>query len=556
MTMTSYNHDYKTGCPQIDDWIDDVRSGKVRTNGWIKKATDLILKELSADGVVIQQERIDRAIELGERYFYPLFPWQKMVIALMHCIHEPTDTLVWGRYDLVMGRGAGKNGFISCVAWYLTTPDHGVRGYHVDMVANSQEQAERSFEDVYGMLDAHAQKMRKQFEWTKTRITNLKTESYIQFNTSNAKTKDSRRPGCLVFDEYHGYENYEQIKVFTSGLGKVKHSRQFWISSFGNVRGGVFDQELQRSRDILDGKRKAFRRMPLLWHLEDESQLEDHDNWEMANPSLRYLPELRAINDEQYEDAKDQPELMLEFKIKRMGLTGLLSEVAVTSWANLMFASRELPDLRGRECVFGIDFAKTTDFVSAGLLFRDGDTRYWLKKTWVCKQSADIPRIKAPLDVWHELGYIELVDDVEISPKRVASWLQQMQRQYHIVGGGLDSYRYTLMAEALADIGYEPKRDLRLIRGTTIMQTAPVITSAFATGNIAFGDDEEMRWSVNNAKQISFGRDRDIGNYTFGKQEPKSRKTDSFMAMVAAFCCEDMLSGQSNMLIDLGSFTW
>lgn len=39
-----------------------------------------------------------------------------------------------------------------------------------------------------------------------------------------------------------------------------------------------------------------------------------------------------------------------------------------------------------------------------------------------------------------------------------------------------------------------------------------------------------MRWYTNNAKQVLDAK----GNITYGKIEPKSRKTDGFMAMVAA----------------------
>ena len=43
----------------------------------------------------------------------------------------------------------GKNGFISGVSWYLTTHYHGIQGYNVDIIANSEEQATTSFNDIY-----------------------------------------------------------------------------------------------------------------------------------------------------------------------------------------------------------------------------------------------------------------------------------------------------------------------------------------------------------------------------------------------------------------------
>lgn len=60
---------------------------------------------------------------------------------------------------------------------------------------------------------------------------------------------------------------------------------------------------------------------------------------------------------------------------------------------------------------------------------------------------------------------------------------------------------------------------------------APLISSAFLNHKIVWGDNMLMRWYTNNAIRII---DRH-GNVTYGKIEPKSRKTDGFMALVAAF---------------------
>lgn len=62
---------------------------------------------------------------------------------------------------------------------------------------------------------------------------------------------------------------------------------------------------------------------------------------------------------------------------------------------------------------------------------------------------------------------------------------------------------------------------------------APIIASAFINHKIAWGDCMIMRWFTNNATRMIDKK----GNITFGKIEPKSRKTDGFMALVMAFIC-------------------
>ena len=52
--------------------------------------------------------------------------------------------------------------------------------------------------------------------------------------------------------------------------------------------------------------------------------------------------------------------------------------------------AREVPDLTGKPCVWGIDYASTSDFMAAGLLFLVDGTYYWITHTWVCKHSKDL----------------------------------------------------------------------------------------------------------------------------------------------------------------------
>ena len=80
------------------------------------------------------------------------------------------------------------------------------------------------------------------------------------------------------------------------------------------------------------------------------------------------------------------------------------------------------------------------------------------------------------------------------------------------------------------------------IRPSNEMLRIPLITSGFVNHNFAWGDNPVMRWAANNSKTITLPS----GNITYGKIEPKSRKTDPFKAFVAAECVSDVLDGYEN----------
>ena len=155
-----------TGCSLIDDYVELVRTGKVRVNRWIPLALKLVDHVLDDPDVYIDTKKARRAVEMMERYFYPLYPWEKYVVGLIHVYRESDDSVVFSRIDLIMGRGNGKNGFISALIWYLSTDDHGVEDYDIDIIANSLEQAEVSPKEVRKMLEKNSEKMRKHFDWT------------------------------------------------------------------------------------------------------------------------------------------------------------------------------------------------------------------------------------------------------------------------------------------------------------------------------------------------------------------------------------------------------
>ncbi len=560
--VTTWKCRKKNYHPYIDQYMDDCRSGKNIVGKDILAAMDYIEEKLDDPDVFIDTGKINKAVELMERYFeIKLYDWELFVTALIHCFYKSDDTVMFSTIVIMMGRGGGKNGFISPVAWYLTTHYHGIKGYNVDIVANAEDQAKTSFDDIYDVLEKHWGKLKKFFYKTKEIITNLITKSYIKFNTSNAKTKDSKRTGCLIFDEVHQYESYDNIKVFTSGFGKRKHSRAFYITTQGNVRDGVLDDMLAITADILNGTIKDLRWLPLIYRIDSEEEALNPDMWHKPNPSLKYKPELKLEMDQQFVEMKYKPAMEEEFYTKRMNWPKGNRELQVTEWENIVATNKPIPDLTGRSAVIGIDYTKVTDWASVDIHFREGDIRYDISHSWICLKSNDIPRLKVPWRLWAEpeQGHLTIVDDVEISPDLIADYIAQQATKYNIVKIALDNFRYALLADALKKIGFDAaeRKNVKLVRPSDIMKVVPVIDSCFANQSFIWGDNPPLRWAANNTKKVASGKKQgtDTGNYYYAKIEAKSRKTDPFMGVVHAMTIEDELGSGTNSFDDLPVIT-
>lgn len=535
-----------TGCAYVDDYFNKIRFEEIPSSKEMKKAVDWIEFKFSDPDAYIDVEQTVKAAQLIEKYFgFKLFPWELAVLGLIHAYYRSDDTLVFNEFLIEMGRGNGKNGFISGLAWYFTTIAHGKKNYNVDIVANSEDQAKTSFEDVREMLTDTWKRSQKFFNKpTKELIFNKQTRSYLKYNTSNAKTKDGKRTRCAIFDEIHEYQTDDQIRVFRSGLGKGEHCRTIYITTNGYVREGFLDDELALADRVLDREFEQSRLCPLIYKIDNDGEADDCDMWEKANPSLPYLPNLKQeLNDNNYQ-RKHSKTTELDFFTKRMNVPRHNGEIAVTTDEAILATNQPLPDLSNRTCVVGIDFSKLNDWSSVSAVFKDGETRYVINHSWMCLKSPELWRIKAPWKEWAERGLITVVNDEEISPKLMVDYISGLMEQYNVTHVAIDNFRYSILSDHLKDLGFtRDNGNLTLVRPSNIYQVVPNIDHCFSNGFFVWGDNPVLRWATWNTMLQRAGTrtGSDTGNYYYAKIEGKSRKTDPFMSLVHAMCIEEEL---------------
>lgn len=507
-----------------------------------------VRRVFETEDIWVDLPRLECYLHLARYFpFRQLFPWQEAIAALWLCTFRPDGLPRWKTFFGMLARGGGKDGFIAFCAFCLTSPYNPVPRYNVDICANNEDQATRPVADLVDVLESPGQeaKLSKFYYHTKQLVQGRKNKGTVIGHTNNPAGRDGLRSGCAIFNEVHQYENYKNINVFETGLGKVAEARVGIISSNGAVSDGPLDDYLTKGRAILFEGEDDGGFLPFICCLASKEQVHDEANWYMANPSLAYLPHLLEETRGQYRDWKEHPEQHGDFLPKRMGLRAGFLELSVTDYEKVLFTKRPLPDLTGWSCVAGLDYAEISDWASIDLHFRRAEERYDLNHTWVCRQSKTLPRVRAPWQAWAQAGHLTVVDDVSISPALLAAYLQEAGRIYDLKMLALDHYRWTLISEALRAVGFDAadKNRVKLVRPSDIMQVEPVIQECFDRGLFHWGDCPPLRWAVNNTKRVRSSKKLgvDTGNYIYAKIEGKSRKTDPFMALAAAMTVERVL---------------
>lgn len=541
----------------IDPYIRKIKNNEVEHCREQEQMIDnIVIQTLERDDVVIDDEKIEKGLSLQKYFPYRLIEWETFLFALIVGVTFRNGDIVFNDIRVMVGRGSGKNGFISFLCFYFLSPYHGINGYNIDLMANAEQQAKTSFIDVYDVItnpvkEEYRTVLKKNYHATKELITGKKTKSMLRFNTSSKRGKDSKRTGCVIFDEKHEYTDVQNMNTLKSGLGKVWHGRIITITTDGHIRGGVLDQEKEQNRAILKEYNPMNRTLVFWCRIEDEKEWNQIDKLVKAIPSLEDFPSLKTTILKEIMDMPYNMDYFPEFMAKRCNYPVGNAENEVASWKDIEEATKEeLPELEGKNCIGSVDYALTNDFACAGLTFRQKQRIYHMQHTFICTRSRDLTGIKAPLKKWEVEGDVEFIDDADIPPEIITGWFEEMGKKYNILKIGIDNFRLPLLNSAFKKIGFDvyERKNLFLVRPSHIMQVAPLINSLFIRHMVSFGKTPIMRWYIHNTKKVMDVK----GNITYGKIEPRYRKTDGFMEFVNTVVLLDELPEE----IDYGNINF
>lgn len=533
----------------VDNYIQLWKTGKVLLN----KERILLIAYLekhilSRDDLYFDEEQIENFIKFTEKWYFPLQSFQKFIVPFVFLFEKEGNFLFYEQFFITLGRGGGKNGLITALSNYFISYLHGVPNYDISVVANSEDQAKTSFEEAYNMIERNG--LEDTFYLTKLVITDTETKSRFRFRTSNAGTKDGGREGCVIYDEIHRYEDSETVDVFSSGLGKVKWPREFFIGTDGFVREGFLDKLKERSMSILNGETPDDRLFPFICKLDDPLEVDDPDMWEKANPMFSkpmsdYAKGLFRKVKNQYNEMSYSPTKRQEFMTKRMNLPEVDLEKVVAPWDEILATNRPFPQLERKQCIGGLDYASIKDFAAVGLLFREGEDYIWKSHSFVRKGFLDAVKLKAPIHEWEEQGLLTIVDEPSIDPLHIVLWFDEMRETYGLEKVIADNYRMDLLRPLFEEYGI----DVEIIKNPRAIQSllAPRVETMFANHHIIFDDNPLMRWYTNNVA-VKIKPD---GNKEYLKKDEVRRKTDGFQALVhALYRADELLEVDLNDSLD------
>ncbi len=530
----------------VEGYIRKWKTGKILLNRKRIELICLIEKEILPrhDLYYFDDEQIDNYIEFSESWYFELDEWETFIAPFIFLFKKEDNEPVFDEFIINMGRGGGKNGFISTLANYFISSLHGIDFYDVSIVANSEKQAKRSFMECYRVITKSGNEdLTEEFEAYKSSITGLETQSLFEYKTSNAGSQDGGREGAVIYDEYHEMETSEIVDVFSGGLGKVDCGRQFFIGTKGFIRDGYFDIKYRECEDILNGTNPFDGIFPYICELDDLEEMHDPDMWPKANPALQAPLNKRGKRlynkvMKEYKRLATNPSGYSAFVTKRMNFIMDNTENSVATAKELYATDRPFFELKSKP-IGSLDFGSVRDFAACGLLFKNGDEFAFKTFSFAIKAFCDVhygysnsandqgTGKKAPIKQWEKDGLMKVVDEPSLNPMHIVNWFVEMREQYGVEKIIADNYKLDILRPLLEEHGFEVEAIRRPQSIHPLL--APRVEDGFANKRFIFGDNPLMRWYTNNV----YVKDSQIGKLFLKKEEVK-RKTDGFQAFIHA----------------------
>ena len=117
---------------RIDDYINLIRGRPYPICEEQFQLCDLVEDVFATEDVYVNSEQLDKYMQF-QRYFpFNLLPWEQFCFALHNCVYRKSDKqLRFPRLIIYVGRGSGKNGYLSFEDFALLTPVNGIKNYNI-----------------------------------------------------------------------------------------------------------------------------------------------------------------------------------------------------------------------------------------------------------------------------------------------------------------------------------------------------------------------------------------------------------------------------------------
>ena len=278
---------------------------------------------------------------------------------------------------------------------------------------------------------------------------------------------------------------------------------------------GVFKEDLQKARDIRDGKREGSM-LPVLYEFPKSMQTDqakpwrDPANWPMVNPNIG-----RSISLDRLTAAFADEEAKGEAALRVWASQHLNIEIGLAlrsdRWPGADFWEAQarprfdLTELIARSEIIdiGIDGGGLDDLLGIAVLGRDAATHDWWLWTHAWAHPSVIERRKVEAERFRDFakdGDLTLVEHIGDDVDDVASIAAMVHTSGKLDKIGVDAHGIGAILDAIVDGGVPQDKIVAVSQGWKLSGAIKTAERRLAEGGLLHGGQPMMAWCVGNAK--------------------------------------------------------
>ena len=389
------------------------------------------------------------------------------------------------------------------------------------LIAPTQPITRIAFDQAAGMIEADEGLRKKtHIQYHNNTITFLPTGATLQVKSFDPKIVTGVKPAGVLVDELHVVsETVSADRVIGQLRGGIISQKTgflvFITTQSERPPAGVFRAELDKAREIRDGKRQGAM-LPVLYEFPDEiarseEKWSDPSNWWMVTPNRERSITIERLAEE-YRTAKDTGEA----EFRRWASQHLNVEIGTAlrldGWKGAELWERgsekglTLKEILNRSEVLtvGVDGGGLYDLLGITVIGREKGTDHWLSwsHAFISPEAWESRKANQPVYTdFQKQGDLTLIEKLPDDVTAVVDLVKQCKDSGKLAFVGADPAGIGALVDALAAIGVtEENKILAGVRqGVGLMGSIKTVERKLAEGTFRHGGRPMMSWCAGNA---------------------------------------------------------
>ena len=446
-----------------EQYITDVRDGKIVVCSFIKQAIERFEKMRGREDIYFDAPCVDEAIDfisnikhfLGKsagRNFY-LENWQQFILAnLLGLKWKSSGLRVCRETYIQIARKAGKDAFMAALAIYMMVID-GEASPEIACLANSRDQARILFDYITNFsksIDPKGAAIKSFRNYVKFPSNN----GVVKVFSADASKLDGLNVSLAVVDEYHEAKDRKLYDVMKSSMGMRTQPLMVVITTAGYNLDGPCHDMYKLALEVLSEVKTDDTFFPFLFCLDEDDDIDDEKNWYKCQPNLGVTVSMDFMRGELVKMKNDATaEVGIKTKTFNMWCTSSMvwikPEVVVQNMKGL-----KLEDYIGYTGVIGVDLGSVNDLTAVSLMIPTINKKVFLNWSFLPEETYKEHPNKELYDKFIKEGSLILTPGNVTDFDYVANHIRSINDIIPITDVYYDKWNSTQWAITMTEMGF------------------------------------------------------------------------------------------------------